>query len=192
MAIVVHTAPTEEPITLAEAKLHCRVDTTDDDELLVMLISAVRQQAETNLQRHIITQTLDAYFDEFGEEILLPPMQSVTAITYVDLAGATHTLAADQYIVDAVSKPSRITPAYAVTWPATRNQVNAVKVRFVAGYGLPVAVPQCIKNWMLIRIATLYANRGQIVISDGRVQMIEMPESFIDSLLDSERVYGRI
>lgn len=195
MPITVVAGPLSEPITLAEAKLHCKIDHYDDDELLIMLISAARQQAETKLNRRLITQTLDAYFDEFpslyGCEIRLYPAQSITSITYVDINGTTQTLATDQYTVDIASQPARIARAYGVTWPYTRPQINAVKVRFVAGYGVPSDVPQCIKNWMLFRIATLYANRSQIVI-DGRVQMIEMPESFIDSLLDSERVYGLV
>jgi uncharacterized phiE125 gp8 family phage protein len=189
MTIVVFTAPASEPITLAEAKMQCRVDQDDEDELLVMLISATREHAETMLHRHIITQTLDAYFDEFPSEFKLPPLQSVTSITYVDTAGATQTLAADQYLVDAVSQPARIAQAYGVTWPATRTQNNAVKVRFVAGYGLPAAVPQCIKSWMLVRIATLFSNRQQIIIGPGG--KIEIEAAFIDSLLDSERVHER-
>jgi uncharacterized phiE125 gp8 family phage protein len=188
MAIVVYTDPATEPITLAEAKLNCRVDHNDENDLLNMLIAAARQHAETILHRAIITQTLDAYFDEFPSEFALPPMQSVTAITYVDLDGATQTLAANQYTVDAVSQPSRITPAYAVTWPATRNQTNAVKVRFLAGYGAASAVPQCIKNWMLFRICTLYNQRDQF--APGAF-MAQIPEHFVDSLLDFEVVRGR-
>lgn len=187
--IVTFTAPASEPITLAEAKMHCRIDNADEDELVIMLIASVRQHAETILRRRLITQTLDGYLDAFPMEIKLMPLQSVTSITYVDIAGATQTLAADQYLVDAVSQPARIAQAYGVTWPATRTQNNAVRVRFVAGYGLPAAVPQCIKSWMLVRIATLFSNRQQIIIGPGG--KIEIEAAFIDSQLDSERVYGR-
>ena len=62
-------------------------------------------------------------------------------------------------------------------------------VRFIAGYGAAAAVPQCIKNWMLIRIKTLWENREQIVV--GTNGMVEIPPAFVNSLLDSERVYGR-
>ena len=187
--IVTFTAPASEPITLAEAKMHCRIDIADEDELVVMLISSVRQHAETILRRRLITQTLDGYLDAFPLEIKLMPLQSVTAITYVDTDGNTQTLAADQYLVDATSQPARISRAYNVDWPDTRVQNNAVKVRFVAGYGLPAAVPQCIKSWMLVRIATLFSNRQQIIIGPGG--KIEIEAAFIDSLLDSERVHER-
>lgn len=187
--IVTFTAPASEPITLAEAKMHCRIDNADEDELVIMLIASVRQHAETILRRRLITQTLDGYLDAFPMEIKLMPLQSVTAITYIDTDGNTQTLAADQYLVDATSQPARISRAYNVDWPDTRVQNNAVKVRFVAGYGLPAAVPQCIKSWMLVRIATLFSNRQQIIIGPGG--KIEIEAAFIDSLLDSERVHER-
>lgn len=189
MSIVVFTPPASEPLTLAEAKVQCKVDHSDEDENILMLISTVRQHAETILRRRLITQTLDGYMDSFPDEIKLMPLQSVTSITYVDTNGDTQTLAADQYLVDVVSQPARITPAYGVSWPATRAQINAVKVRFVAGYGVPSAVPQCIKIWMKIRIATIFANPQQIII--GPTGKVEIEAAFIDSLLDSERVYGR-
>ena len=43
MIIKVITAPTSEPITLAEAKAQCRVDGTDEDTLITSLIGAARQ-----------------------------------------------------------------------------------------------------------------------------------------------------
>lgn len=176
---------------------------TTSDPLLNLLLASARQHAETELHRYLITQTLDAYFDSFPRypnprfsdictryEILLPPLQSVSSITYVDTDGVTQTLAADQYLVDAKSAPARISPAYGVSWPSTREQNNAVIVRFVAGYGAASAVPQCIKNWMLMRIKTLYDTRDQIVVGAGG--MVVIPPSFVDGLLDSERVTGRI
>ncbi len=164
---------------------------TTSDPLLRMLITAARRAAELNLHRYLITQTLDAYLDQFPcDEIRLPPLQSVTSITYTDTAGETQTLAADQYRVDAVSEPARITPAYGTRWPVTLEQTHAVIIRFVAGYGAAAAVPETIKHWMLLRIQTLWENRDQIVI--GTSGMVELPPAFIDGLLDDERVQGRI
>jgi len=42
----VSTAPASEPITLAEAKLYLRVDTTADDALITALITAARETVE--------------------------------------------------------------------------------------------------------------------------------------------------
>jgi uncharacterized phiE125 gp8 family phage protein len=163
---------------------------TTADPWITMLIAAARQQAENLLHRYLITQTLDAYFDAFPSkspyEIELPPLQSVSSITYVDEDGATQTLAADQYVVDAQSQPARISLAYNVSWPATREQNNAVIVRFVAGYGAAAAVPQCIKQWMLLRIKHAYDNRDPVNVGSS---VIEFPRSYVDGLLDPERIW---
>lgn len=161
---------------------------TTGDPLLNMLIKSARQSAETLLGRYLITQTVDLYLDDFpGWEIRLPPLQSVSAITYVDQNGDTQTVAASDYLVDAVSVPARITPAYGKTWPAPRQQNNAAKVRFVAGYGAASAVPDCVKNWMLMRIKQLHDQRDQVNV--GNI-VNEFPRSYVDGLLDSEKVWG--
>lgn len=189
MTTVVYTAPAEEPVTASEVKLHAKIDTSADDALITILIAAARQQAELELGRKIITQTLDTYFDAFPEEIRLMPIQSVTSITYADGNGDTQTLSASAYQVDAVGHHARITPAYGYTWPSTRSdQLNAVKVRYVAGYGLQAAVPACIKNWLLIRVAQAYEQR-QAVSDFG--QAVAFPRDFVDGLLDPERMHGR-
>ena len=178
---------------IADASLGAGVPTTNTtiDPYLQMLIASARASAETQLHRYLISQTLDLYLDQFDDQILLPPIQSVTSITYIDLDGSETTLASDQYLVDTKSQPARSAPAWALVWPPTRQQTNAVKVRFVAGYGSAADVPQSIKNWMLMRIKTLWDNRGEIAV--GRyLSMIEIRPNFIDGLLDSERVVGRI
>lgn len=161
---------------------------TTGDPILNILISAARIHAETVLKRYLITQTVDMYLDYFPDwEIRLPPMQSVTSITYTDSNGIEQTLATDRYLVDVASKPARLTPTYGETWPYSRHQTNSIKIRFVAGYGTAADVPDNIKNWMLLRIKTLYESRDQLATSTGN---LILGESFFDGLLDSERVYG--
>lgn len=163
-------------------------DNTTIDPLINILITSARVQAEQILHRFLITQTVDRYLDKFESEIKLPPIQSVTSITYTDLNGDEQTFATNQYVVDAVSKPARITLASSASWPSVIDQVNAVKIRFVAGYGNAAAVPSCIKNWMLIRIKQAYDNRDAVNV--GNTQIMEFPYSYIDGLLDPERVWG--
>jgi uncharacterized phiE125 gp8 family phage protein len=174
---------------IADASLGVGAPTTNTtgDPLLNMLIVAARQHVEPHLKRRLITQTLDLYLDCFpGWTLRLPvPIQSVTAITYFDSNGVEQTLAADQYLVDSTTEPARITPAFGLVWPVTQYRNNAVKVRFVAGYGAASAVPQCVKNWMLIRIKTLWDQRDQNVKQLG---MPTFEPDFVDSLLDSEMV----
>jgi len=202
LATIANNTATTYTDNIADSALGAEAPSTNttDDPLIGLLIASARAAVENELHRYLVTQTLDAYFDAFptypnerfsgiSRAFRLPPLQSVSSITYVDTDGVTQTLAADQYLVDAKSQPGRIEPAYGVSWPSTREQANAVIVRFIAGYGAAAAVPQCIKNWMLIRIKTLWENREQIVV--GTNGMVEIPPAFVNSLLDSERVYGR-
>ncbi len=171
------TSPIAEPITLAEAKRQARrVDVADDDAYLsTTLIPAVRERFEQATRRQGITATWDQTFDHgFPCEFVvpLPPLQAVSWIHYVDANGTTQTLAADQYQVDAPSGPraarGRIRPAYGVTWPVTRCQMNAVTVRFVAGYGdTDTDIPPRLKMAMLLDLGTLYENREDQVVGQG-------------------------
>lgn len=162
---------------------------TTGDPLLSILIKSARQYAELLLGRKLITQTVDLYLDSFPEwEIKTIPLQSVTSITYTDTAGVLQTVDADDYVVDSASITARITPVNGVTWPSTMDQINAVKIRFVAGYGDATAVPQCIKHWILMRVKQLYDQRDMVNV--GNI-VTEFPYSFVDGLLDPEMVRGK-
>ncbi len=113
-------------------------------------------------------------------------LRSVASIGYVDSNGAAQVMAPADYLVDIKSEPGRITPAYGLVWPVTRWQTGAVTVRFVAGYADVASVPACVKNWMLLRIRTLWDNRAQLVV-DAR-GLVELPAAFVDGLLDPVRI----
>src|SRR3990167_7541589 len=92
--------PTEEPLSLEEAKLHLKLDATDDDELVFGLIAAARASAEDYTGRALITQTWQLKIDgdwlevdePCGHRIVLPrpPIASVASVQYVDTACVTH------------------------------------------------------------------------------------------------------
>jgi uncharacterized phiE125 gp8 family phage protein len=155
MTLKLITEPLEHPITLAEARQHLRVTATAEDALILSLIYAAVEHAETFTRRRFITQTWDLVLDYFPcHEIEIPnaPLQSVSSISYVDTAGSTQVMDAADYQVDVKSKPGRVRPAYGTVWPIPRTQMNAVEIRFVCGYGLAAAVPYPIKAGLLLLI----------------------------------------
>lgn len=171
-ALSLVTAPAAEPVSRSEAKAHLRIEAsvTDDDTLIDALIVAAREHVEDFTRRALVTQTWDLKLDAFPCDayikVPLPRLQSVTSITYVDTAGTTQTWSSSDYQVDTASEPGRIAPAYGESWPDTRaGQLNAVTVRFVAGYGAASAVPQKIKQAMLLIIGHWYEHRENVVIS---------------------------
>jgi len=187
-----YEAPSEEPITLAEAKMHLAIDTSPatahpDDDLVESMIKAARRWCENFQNRAYITQTLDLYLDRFPSksEIRLPkpPLQSVTSLQYKDTAGTLQTFDSAYYIVDTVSEPGRIVLAYGQSWPSTYDEIQAVQIRFVCGYGLAAAVPEDIKHAILLKIADLYEHRGDGV-ADPNIN------TAIESLLWPERIFS--
>lgn len=189
MALTLVTAPAVEPIDLATAKAHLRVDITDDDSLITALITAARQHVEVITRRALITQTWDLSLDAWpeGNTILvpLPPLQSMASITYKDSAGTVYTMPATNYIVDTAEEPGRIVLAYGKLWPSvTLYPAGAITVRFTAGYGNAVAVPQTIKHAILLLVAQWYENREATV--GGAVQR-EIPFA-VEALLWPYRV----
>lgn len=181
MALSLVTAPATEPLSLAEAKAQLRVDTDDENDLILTLIGAAREYGETFTHRAFITQTWDLQLDGFPFQVLdtnsatgaivipKPPCTSVTSITYVDMQGVTQTWDPTLWTLDnpqgPKARPARIVPAYFQIYPVTRWVPNAATVRFKAGYGDASTVPFAIKAAMKLLIGNWWVNReaGQIV-----------------------------
>jgi uncharacterized phiE125 gp8 family phage protein len=173
MGLKVVTPPDVDPVTLAEAKAHLRLDTSaDDDAYVSTLISAARERVELFLRRALITQTLEYTIDGFpaGEiDLPRPPLQSIEWIKYVDTAGILQTLPAQDYVSDVSSNEiARVALAWNRYWPITRSSINAAVIRFIEGYGDDAEdVPQAIRHGILIEIANLYENREDAVVGQA-------------------------
>ena len=130
--------------------------------LIDALILAARQRVESHTGRALITQTLDWSLDRFPTwfRVPKPPLQSVTSITYYDSDDAQQTLASSVYQVDIESQPARIVEAVDQFWPTISTRINAVTVRFVAGYGDGVHdIPFPIKAAMLLLVGEMWLRR---------------------------------
>jgi uncharacterized phiE125 gp8 family phage protein len=177
------TAPVGEPISLQEAKEHCRIDLDNEDALIGGYIAAARQHVENVTARQLLTAVWALKLDGWPcwIDVPRPPLQSVSgvpvvAITYVDADGATQTLATTDYRVDAPSGPTcergRIEPAYGVSWPSLRGVLNSVTVTFSAGYGATGdTVPMALRQAMLLAIAHWYRNREHVVTDTNAIEL---------------------
>lgn len=170
MRLSVVTGPASEPVSLAEAKAHCRIYGTDDDGLLAGYLMAARVYTESITGRRLVTQTLDYFVDDLSaDEILLPvaPVQSTTSITYIDPAGATQTLGAGNYATVGRRYWTAIVPTVNATWPEVRDQAESVTVRFVAGHSSTNPVPEPIRQAILMLVGHFYENRETVVIGQA-------------------------
>ena len=206
-------APTLQPITLAEAKLHLRVDSADDDALITALIDAATQDAEHVMKRAVLPQQWKLTIDSFMTDSRVPaqvayastqwlgPTQStisgfvllqvptVTAVDSVKYIAATTglqtTLANTEYLVDLGSDyVARLCPAYGKNWPSVRNQLAAVEILFTSGWPDVASVPSLVKQWIKLRIGGLYENREAWTLHK-QIQ----PNPFVDFMLDRYRAW---
>ena len=163
-------ATSTEPITRAEAKVHLRVDHTDDDSYIDGLITTARLKAESFLHRKLLQQTLTGYLDKWpsGDEIIMPfgNLQSVTSVKYTDTDSSQSTMDSGEYVVTTETEPGKITLDYGESWPTdTLHPVNPIEIIFVAGYGASASdVPEPIRHAIKIMIADYYENREDMIV----------------------------
>jgi len=192
MALVEVTAPSEEPISMEVARLHLRVDHQDDDALILSLIKAARDWAETFTRRALITQTWRLSLEKWPSsdtiEVPLPPLQSVSSIAYKDKDGTQSTFSSSSYIVDTDKTPGEIVLAYGESWPGgSLYPTSPIAITFAAGYGASASsVPASIRQAMLLLIGHLYENR-ESTVGVGNITVVPMG---VEALLWPYRVLG--
>ena len=172
-----------EPVAVTEAMLHCRSDADEETSWFAAAITTARAYCEAHTKRQVGVGTWTLYLDEFPSDeiqLRLPPVSAVTSIIYNDAAGASQTLPAGDYRTDLISEPARIVPAYGITWPSTRGQINDVCVTFSAGYASAAAVPRQFRHAILMLVA--HWREHPEAVSQGSFQ--SFPNG-VESLLDS-------
>lgn len=189
MSLKISVQPATEPVTLDDAKLHLRVDGTDEDVLIQSYITAARVYCEGIQNRAFVTQTWELWLDSFpGTDIIeipLPPLQSISSIKYYDASNVEATFAAASYFVDVKSEPGRVCLNDGYSWPSTTlRAINGVCVTFVAGYGADVLVPQSVKQAILLLVSHFYEHRESV--TDKPLTDVPMA---VDALLGMERVW---
>lgn len=166
----VTTAPTVEPVTLAEVKSFLRVYHALDDSTLTYMIAAAVRNAEAHMQRKVIDQTLATKFESFpdDERIVLPwnGVSSITSIAYTDASGNAGTVSSDDYSLVSGAFRTEIALGYGKIWPTAvlQNVEYPVVVTYQAGW-LPTSdspadergnVPSDVKTAIMIMVELLY------------------------------------
>ena len=196
------TSPAREPLTVAEAKDHLRLDTSADDVLVGTLIAGARQWAERYTGRAFITQTWTLSVDRVPCEdgrcdgmvqgaigsldrlralnVPRAPLQSVESIQTFDDDDTAHTFSPDNYYVDTSREPGRLVLRSGAVWPYAERDANSIVVTYKAGYGDTAAdVPASIRTAIAGIMAYYYQNRGDATTA--------VPAS-VRALLDPYRV----
>lgn len=174
------TAPTTEPLTLAETKTYLGITGSDDDDIVTSWIESVRQAVELYTGLSIMTQTWQLFLDYFPVSsyriiynnnpniIELPkaPLSSVTHIKHYDKDDVSTLISSTLY---QVSKYSAINPwegriAFKDTFSApsgsSLRNIDSVEIEFVSGYATTAEVPEAIKTAMLQEIGFRNKNKS--------------------------------
>lgn len=182
------TPPAELAVSLAEAKQNLRIESDDTslDQLITAWLGGVIDHAEHRMGRAIISQTWRVTLDRFPDaiELAMPPLVSVTSLKYIDAEGVEQTLDPQDYLIDAVNEPGYVVPAQGRAWPTTADQINAVSVEFVCGYGADsTSTPKAIKTYILAKLVEQFDPAT-------RSESVTVQSSYLDRLLDRYMVYG--
>jgi uncharacterized phiE125 gp8 family phage protein len=157
--LIVTTAATVEPVTLAEAKAHLRVTHSSDDDLITALIPAAREAVEQATGRALAAAAYRwASEDDINTALRLPlwPVATVTAVSYEDGDGARQTMDPADYTLDGdrslvtIDEP----PDYGVRW----------SVSFTVA---PANVPVAVKHAILLLVGDLYVNAEATMNGDS-------------------------
>lgn len=195
---VVITQPTSEPVSLAEAREHLRLDTdgdspdaNPDDAIVTALITAARQWCETHTGRTLSPTVYEAALDAWPCEraIVLPmavPLIEVSSLSYYNQSGIDTIYGlwyASPYAV-----VGQVTPSYTTQqWPTAQAREDAIRIRYSAGYGGSLAMPGPIRQALLLLVGHLYENRED----STEVALSRIPLG-IESLLQPYRIFGDV
>jgi uncharacterized phiE125 gp8 family phage protein len=181
-------APTEEPLTLAEAVLAAKAEEEEDYGLLASMLSAARIECENAIGRQLLTATYSLYLDAFPSQsdgivrLPRPPLQSISTVKYRDDTGTWITLVSGtDYDVMAMAEPGFVVRCYGTTWPVAQSHPLSVQIQYVCGWAAKALVPENIRQWVRLRVATLYENR-EVFLTGMTATML--PARFADGLLD--------
>jgi len=158
---IVTTAPSEEAVSLEEAKLHLRVDSDEEDTLILSLTSAAREYVENATSRRMVTTSLQIEGPHFCSPIWLPgsPLIAVQSVKYLDANGTQQTLASTNYDVVTNVEPGRVQLSSVGNWPVIKWSPIAVQIKYTAGYGAASAVPPTAKAAIKLLVSHWYTNR---------------------------------
>lgn len=201
-------APTDDVVTLAQAKAHLRISWNDEDDYITQVIAASRAVIEgpNGAGICLTPQTWRLSLDIFPgsirhagrashavgyemgniySEIRIPlgPVTQITSITYKDQDNNDQTVA--DFRVDYDTAPCRIWPARDQAWPIVLYEPGAVKVEFTAGFG---DTPADLGWAMLLLISHFYEHREAVVgVLDRSITPTEFPFG-VTAILDRYRV----
>lgn len=157
------TPPTEEPITLAQAKQWMKVDYSDDDEIIELLISAARRYVEAETRRLLPTQvwrlTRTQWPLWYRFAVPLCPVNGISAVQVRDAAGVFQSVSPALLALENGGGGGFIHIIGQVPTPAL-NMPGGIQIDLNCGYGDAADVPEPLRHAILMLVAYWYEHRA--------------------------------
>lgn len=135
-----------EPVSLEEAKNFCKIDITNDDDLITAMITAARQQCEAYTNTGFVVRDIVAIVNNENGGIYFPYGPLVEIYSVTDKNGQTLILD-DNYETKGVSFVR-----------LTEPKETEIELDYSAGYE---TLPSVLKLALLNAIYYMYDNRAQ-------------------------------
>ena len=181
----------DDVLTVADAKLHMRVDFEDDDDLIESYIATAIQNIDGRdgwLGRALVAQSWELRLSEFSGSVIpipLPPLIAITHIKYYDTSNVLQTLSTDVYEVTGVGGfgKARVHLKDGQQWPQTAKRAEPITITFSAGYDpVPAPILTAIKR----QVAAMYENREAVVVN---ASVSKLPGG-VEAMLTPYRVWA--
>jgi uncharacterized phiE125 gp8 family phage protein len=171
MPLILTSGPSVEPVSLADAKAHARVDSDAEDTLISSLILAARLHIERCLDLALISQSWSLYLDRWPDgafvELPLAPLISVDAVRLYGPTGSSAALDPGLFIIDSASRRPRLARQDGQSWPLPGRGVNGVEIAFTAGYGQAEDdVPAPVRLAIRMLVAHWYEAREPVLLGE--------------------------
>jgi uncharacterized phiE125 gp8 family phage protein len=189
----VTTPPATEPVTVDELKLFARIDGTEEDTILSLLITAIRESCEGYCGRAFITQTITMKLDFWPGDVVelpRPPLISVLAVELLDESDVITTFASANYYTVVEAIPCKLIVKRDVQYPFQNvRDYGGYQIRFTCGYGddasdVPNALRQAILQWATYQ----YEERSSNYTSDSLSRVMLSPPKEVEAVLNMYRV----
>lgn len=146
---IVEALDVNEPLTLDEVKAHIRVDFTDDDDYITMLIKTARATIEEYTGLSLVDKAITLYCNntEGGFTLLYGPVIDTPTVTDADGVLVTDAT------FSGISFKKLLAPCY-----------SEVRLEYNVGFTL---VPADLKMAILHEVAYLYEHRGDESDKEG-------------------------
>jgi uncharacterized phiE125 gp8 family phage protein len=161
MTLIRTVDPSAEPVTLAEVKAHLRLDHGSEDDLLIGLIRAAREDVERTAGLALLDQAWRLVLDKWPRNgcvaVMRHPIREILSVTAYGSEGEASVMNPASYQADTVSRPARL---HFDAPPGALRAINGIEIDFTAGFGeAGTDVPDLLRRAILLLVAHWYEFR---------------------------------